>query len=152
MKKIIFIFFALNLFSLSLKAQNNEKIIHVRGDSDCNGDFDIPDNQLNEIFAAACLDKKASYPEGFELLQGFIHNHFKISEDLEQKKGRIIIEFVIEKDGTLSNYKIIKDFGFDSGLEAIRVLKLTKKWIPASHKGKIVRTRFILPISIDNTK
>lgn len=152
MKKVFFILFALNLFILSLEAQNNEKIIHQKGDTDCNGNFDIPDDRLNELFVDVCFDKKASYSEGFELLQGFIHNNFKISKDLEQKKGRIFIEFVIEKDGTLSNYKVIRDLGFDSGLEAIRVLKLTKGWIPASHKGKIVRTKFTLPILIDNTK
>lgn len=150
MKKLYILLFVFNFYSFSITAQNNTKIIQEIRDKDCEGDFDIPDDQLNKIYSQACLEKSVSYSDGFELLQAFISNNFKVDKNLEYKKGRIFIEFVVEKDGTLSNYKVIRDVGFDSGQEAIRVLKLTKGWIPASHKGKTLRTTFSIPISIFN--
>lgn len=145
MRKIFLLLFAFNFFSFSLNAQNNLKVIPQIRDKDCEGNFDIPDDQLDKIYSQACLEKRVSYSDGFELLQGFIRNNFKANEQLEDKKGRIFIEFVVEKDGSLSNYKVIRDLGFGSGLEVIRILKLTKGWQPASHKGKKIRTTFVLP-------
>lgn len=149
MKRLYIIFFIFSFHSVSSIAQNNPKKIEEIRDKDCGGDFEVPNDKLNEIYANVCFEKLAHYSDGYELLNAFIRNNFKVDKNIENKKGRIIIEFIVERDGSLSNYKVIRDLGFNSGLEVIRILKLTKGWVPASHKGKILRTRIIIPILID---
>jgi protein TonB len=63
--------------------------------------------------------------------------------------GKVIVSFVIDTDGSLVDIKVIKDLGYGTGKEAIRVLKLCPKWTPAVHNGKPVRSEFTLPISIN---
>ncbi|MEC4050564.1 energy transducer TonB [Flavobacterium sp. SUN046] len=80
----------------------------------------------------------------------FINNNFKLSEKAPEKlNGKIIIAFSIETDGSLTDFKIIKDLGYGTGEEAIRVLKLTSgKWSPAVKNGVPIKTSFTLPIVI----
>jgi len=61
-------------------------------------------------------------------------------------KGIITVLFVVEKDGTLSNFNLIKNTSKESGEEAIRVLKMGPKWIPGKRKNKIVRSSYTLSI------
>jgi len=63
--------------------------------------------------------------------------------------GRIMVEFVIERDSTLSNIKLIR--GIDEPLDktVIESIKKMPKWIPGINNGCYVRTRFILPVSIE---
>jgi len=56
--------------------------------------------------------------------------------------------FVIEKDGSLADIKVLRDVGFGTGKEAIRVLELCPKWSPAEQNGKRVRCTYSLPISL----
>lgn len=60
------------------------------------------------------------------------------------------VNFVVEKDGNLSNIKVIKDIGHGTGNEAIRVLKKAPKWIPATNNHRLVRTLYYLSIPVDN--
>ena len=62
----------------------------------------------------------------------------------------MIVTFVIEKDGSLTDIKVIRDIGYGTGEEAIRVLKECKKWIPAEQNGQKVRVQYTLPISIQS--
>jgi hypothetical protein len=55
---------------------------------------------------------------------------------------------VIEKDGSLSNFNIVKNTPKEIGEEAIRVLKTTPNWVPGKLKDKIVRSTYVLPITI----
>lgn len=61
---------------------------------------------------------------------------------------RVIVSFVVEKDGSLSDIKVLRDPGFGVGAEAVRVLKAMPKWEPAKQNGAKVRSQFTLPISI----
>ena len=63
--------------------------------------------------------------------------------------GNIYIEFIVERDSSLSNIRVIQ--GIDEPLDKslIEAIKGIPKWIPGVEKGKIVRTRIVLPISIN---
>jgi TonB family protein len=61
-------------------------------------------------------------------------------------QGKVIVEFVVEKDGTLTEIKTIKGIGSGCDEEAERVLRNVKKWIPGSLHGKPVRQKMVLPI------
>ncbi len=64
--------------------------------------------------------------------------------------GLAVISFVVEKDGSVNDFKIVKDPGAGLGEEAMRIVKLMskmdKKWIPGRHRGRDVRVRFNLPV------
>lgn len=62
------------------------------------------------------------------------------------------MEFIVEKDGILSEFKIVKDLGYGIGNEAIRVLKLSPAWTPGSENGKPVRVLYRLPITIQDNE
>jgi len=107
--------------------------------------------QNDSIYSISEVDKKPEFNGGVSKFNRFIVSNFRCGE---QRKfyGKIITEFVIEKDGSLSNFKTINDFGFGSGAEAIRVLKLSPNWIPAEKNGKIVRSIYIFPLEINKSK
>jgi hypothetical protein len=62
--------------------------------------------------------------------------------------GNVLVEFVIERDSSISNVMLIR--GIDKPLDksVLEFIKTMPKWIPGINKGKIVRTRFVLPVSI----
>nr|WP_320000039.1 energy transducer TonB [uncultured Draconibacterium sp.] len=62
--------------------------------------------------------------------------------------GKVYVEFVIEKDGSLSNIKLVQ--GIDKPLDktVVETVKSMQKWIPGINNEKTVRTKFVLPISI----
>ncbi len=96
--------------------------------------------------------KKPEFPGGMEEFYKFVGQRFKISEEASKNKveAKIFTQFMIEKDGSLSEFKIVKDAGYGLGDEAIRVLKLSPKWIPGSENGKPVRILYSLPITIQS--
>lgn len=64
-------------------------------------------------------------------------------------KGTIQISFDVEEDGTLTNFKILKDLSYGTGEAAIDVLRKSGKWKAATKDGKAVKTSFTLPITIN---
>ncbi|HTI57578.1 energy transducer TonB [Mucilaginibacter sp.] len=67
-------------------------------------------------------------------------------------QGKVFITMTVEKDGSLSDIKSVRDIGFGSAEEAIRVLKLSPKWVPGYQNGQPVRVRYTLPISFNLVK
>jgi beta-lactamase regulating signal transducer with metallopeptidase domain len=93
------------------------------------------------------VEKKPQYPGGMGAFYEFVGKNFRMP-DVKDLKGRIFIQFIIEKDGSLTEIKSIRDLGNGTGEEAIRVLKLSPNWIPGQQDGKPVRVLYSLPISI----
>jgi protein TonB len=63
------------------------------------------------------------------------------------KSGRVLVSFVIEKDGRLSNIEIQNGVGYGMDEEALRVLKLAKPWNPGKQNGQPVRVRYVIPMN-----
>ena len=64
-----------------------------------------------------------------------------------EKSGRVLISFVVEKDGTLTDIKILRGPGYGMDEEALRVVKKAPAWTPGIQRGKPVRVAFTLPIN-----
>lgn len=66
-------------------------------------------------------------------------------------QGRVVVTFVVEKDGSISDVKVVRDIGAGCGEEAIRVVnsmdELAGKWIPGKMNGNAARVQFNLPVS-----
>lgn len=61
--------------------------------------------------------------------------------------GRVFVQFVVNKDGSLSDFNVVKGIGLGCDEEAVRVLKKAPNWIPGKQRGKEVRVRMILPVN-----
>jgi beta-lactamase regulating signal transducer with metallopeptidase domain len=98
------------------------------------------------------IETKPEFPGGIMEFYKFVGNSFKMPAHVSNNKinTKIFMQFMIEKDGSLSEFKIIKDAGYGLGDEAIRVLKLSPKWTPGTQDGKPVRVIYDLPITIQS--
>ena len=105
----------------------------------------------NEVYNTAGITEKPDFPGGIMEFYKFVGNNFKTPEQ-PNLKGKVYITFVIEKDGSLSDIKNIRDIGFGTGEEAIRVLKICPNWIPGKLNGVPVRVMYSLPITIQSGK
>lgn len=96
------------------------------------------------------VELKPDYPGGMAEFYKFVGQNFKMPAEATKNKinGKAYVQFIIEKDGSLSEITVLRDAGYGIGAEAIRVLKRSPKWIPGTIKGKPVRVMYSLPISI----
>lgn len=102
-----------------------------------------------EILEGGSVDVKPEFPGGNAEFYKFIAKNYILPEIEGGMRGRVDATFVIEKDGTISNIKIIKDMGFGTGEEAIRVIQKSPKWKPAEQNGRKVRAMFHIPIMLN---
>lgn len=93
------------------------------------------------------VDIKPEYPDGVEAFYKFIAKNFKVPEE-EGLNGKIISTFVIEIDGSITDIKVLQDIGYGSGAEVLKVLSMSKKWIPAKLNDIPVRVLYQFPITI----
>jgi hypothetical protein len=93
------------------------------------------------------FDIDASFPGK---LYNYIGKNFQVPE--ESPKGKVVASFVVEKDGSLSNIRIIIDVGYGSGKEMVRVLRSGPKWIPAEKNGKKVTVTKTISINVTSAE
>ena len=108
--------------------------------------WDAIDEAREDTAIFSIVDQKAQYPQGIDSLKAFIINNLKYPSDDMCVQGRVVIAFVVERDGAITNVDVAR--GVDQALdaEAVRVVSMMPKWIPATNKGKIVRSRYYLPV------
>lgn len=89
-----------------------------------------------------------SFPGGEDAKKKFIKDNLVYPERAKKKgnEGVVYIEFVVERDGSISKPSIKRNIGYDCGEEALRLVKLMPKWEPGMIRGKPVRAQFALPI------
>lgn len=105
-------------------------------------------NVFSEIlYDTAGIDVKPEFQGGMDAFYQFIGKHYNVPK-VKKLDGKVYVTFVIEKDGSLTALKVLRDIGYGTGKEAIRVLMLSPKWIPGEQNGQKVRCMFSLPISI----
>ncbi len=94
------------------------------------------------------VEKSPEFPGGDDSLYAFIGRNIKYPEAAKKNKieGRVFVTFVIEKDGQVSNAKLLRDIGGGCGEEALRVVNSMPKWKPGTQRGNPVRVQFNLPI------
>ena len=89
-----------------------------------------------------------SFPGGEEALYKFIDDNLRYPEEAREVNvmGSVVIRFVVEKDGSISNAAIAREIGCGCGREALRVINMMPRWNPGKKDGKPVRTEFTLPV------
>jgi protein TonB len=105
----------------------------------------------NTVYNTAGIEVKPEYPGGIEKFYNFVQKNYQMPDE-EGLKGKVYVTFVVEKDGSLTDIKVLRDIGYGTGKEAIRVLKSTPKWNPGEQNGKKVRCTYSLPISLQSAE
>ena len=105
----------------------------------------------NSVYSVAGIEVKPDFPGGLQKFGDFIAKNYQTPEE-EGLKGKVYVTFVVEKDGSLTDIKVIRDIGYGTGKEAIRVLNKSPRWTPGEQNGKKVRCTFSLPISIQSAE
>lgn len=101
----------------------------------------------NTIYNTASVQVKPEFPGGISEFLKYVGSNYKVP-DVKGLSGNVYASFVIEKDGSVSDVKVIRDIGNGTGQEAVRVLMNSPKWTPAQQNGKLVRVTFVIPIKI----
>ncbi|WP_395042970.1 energy transducer TonB [Flavobacterium sp.] len=102
------------------------------------------------VVGTGILDEQPDFPGGIDKFRKQVGEKFKTPEIDEATVISVFVSFVIEKDGSMSNIKVLKNPGFGLDIEAIRVLKSIKtKWKPGKIQGQLMRTQYTLPIKIE---
>lgn len=90
------------------------------------------------------IESPPQFPGGsIALLKFFSARLHKIAG---AKNKKVFISFAVEKDGTLSDFKIMRGLGKEADSEALRVIKLSPKWKPATENGIARKVTYMLPI------
>lgn len=97
------------------------------------------------------VEVKPEYPGGMAAFYKYISQNFRVPEVSHDIEARVYVSFVVERDGSLTDIKILRDPGYGTGEEAVRVLKKMPKWKPGVQNGKNVRVAYQLPILIKLT-
>ncbi|HTG67603.1 MAG TPA: energy transducer TonB [Flavobacterium sp.] len=111
----------------------------------CSGQKVIYD--INSVYHLSDIKIKPKFPGGIKELYRFIEDNYKIPA-IVGVKGKLYMVFVVEKDGSLSNIKSLRDLKHGSSEEVIRILKIAPKWIPGEQNGKKVRVHYSIPITV----
>ena len=122
----------------------NEDVVELTTDAET--DQTMPENDTAIVVIS---DVMPEFPGGDEALFAYLSQNINYPTEAKDAKleGRVYVTFVIEKDGQVSNAKILRDIGGGCGEEAIRVVNNMPKWKPGIQDGKPVRTQFNLPVS-----
>lgn len=100
-----------------------------------------------EVFMVA--EQMPEYPGGMKEMLKFLQENVKYPENAMKNnvQGRVIVQFVVEKDGTPTEFKVLRSVDPDLDAEALRVMKAMPKWKPGMQKGQVVRVKFTVPVS-----
>ncbi|UKK57650.1 M56 family metallopeptidase [Prevotella communis] len=95
------------------------------------------------------VEQMPEFPGGQEALMQFLRQEVKYPKEAEEKglQGRVVVRYIIEKDGSISEVEIVKSVNEYLDAEAIRVVKAMPKWKPGKQNGEPVRVKFTIPVT-----
>lgn len=94
------------------------------------------------------VEKKAGPKEGLVTMYKDFVREFTTPKNFNSDEIKVRLKFIVEKDGSFSNITAVNSTNEEVSAEAIRVLKTMPNWNPAENKGEVVRSSFIMPITI----
>lgn len=97
------------------------------------------------------VEQMPEYPGGQQALMNFLRQSVKYPADAKehQIQGRVIAQFIVEKDGSASDRHIVRSVSPELDAEAMRVMSIMPKWEPGKQRGENVRVKYTIPISFN---
>ena len=130
------------------------------GNNTATGSFSAEDGKDTELIrnieigsvdpeAFDVVEQMPEFPGGMEAMMKFLAENVRYPEAAYKagKFGRVLVSFIVEPDGSISNAHVAKKVNDDLDAEAVRVVNSMPKWIPGMQGGKVVRVKFTLPIT-----
>ena len=95
------------------------------------------------------VEQMPQFPGGDVELMKFLSENIKYPEAASKAgtQGRVVAQFIVEADGSISNVKVLKNVSDEIDAEAVRVIKAMPKWKPGMQKGQPVRVKYTIPIT-----
>lgn len=99
-----------------------------------------------EVFQV--VEQMPEFPGGMEKLMEYLSKNIKYPAIAQENniQGRVIVEFVVNKDGSIVEPKVMRSVDNSLDNEAMRVIKSMPKWSPGKQRGKAVRVRYTVPV------
>lgn len=105
-----------------------------------------PEEEVEEVFTI--VEDQPEFPGGMPAFYEFVSKNMKYPAQARRMgvEGRVFVQFVVDKDGTVTEVKAVKGIGAGCDEEAERVLRSSPKFKPGKQRGRAVKVRMVLPI------
>lgn len=109
----------------------------------------VPDDKVYQA-----VEEMPVFPGGIEALMEYLGQNIRYPAEAHKKgtQGRVIVQFVVRKDGSIDNTKVLRSVDPLLDKEAVRVVNTMPKWTPGKQGGKAVNVQFTVPIAFSLTK
>lgn len=151
------LFFALGLLAsvVGVNAQVIDDHLDVAVISDAEHDprgveiFEIPESKPDENSIFQVVEIEPEFPGGMAELMKYLEKNLRYPQICKEQgvQGRVIVQFVVNTDSTITDVNVIKSVNPHLDEEAVRVVKAMPKWNPGKQRGEPVRVRLFLPVT-----
>ena len=126
-----------------IKVVEQDDIVTMEGEVEASAQESPADDAFDVV------EQMPEYPGGPKALMEFLNNNVQYPAEAEKAgiQGRVIATFVVEKDGSISNAKVVKSVDPLLDAEALRVIGAMPNWKPGMQNGKVVRVKYTVPLS-----
>ena len=110
---------------------------------------EIYNEQISQPDVFDKVDEAPQFPGGMAGIMQYLSSNIRYPEDAREAgtQGRVIVSFVVEKDGSISNAKVAKPTYSSLDEEALRVVSAMPNWMPGKQNGEAVRVKYSVPVS-----
>jgi TonB family protein len=108
----------------------------------------LTESAANSDEVYVVVEQMPQYVGGVEALGGFIANNLTYPKDASSKgiEGTVMIQFIVNKDGSVSDVNVLKGISVDCDKEAVRVVEAMPNWVAGKQNGKTVKVKYVVPI------
>ena len=112
------------------------------------GEMEEEEDLEGEAAILNVVEEGPSFPGGMDSLYAWLANNLQYPKIAREHsiEGKVYVTFVVERDGSITYPKILRDIGGGCGEEVLRLVKMMPKWNPSKQRGKTVRVQFNLPV------
>ena len=145
------LFFALGLMAgVVVNAQvidDHLDVAVISGEDDWAEILEVTEPDENGIFQV--VEQQPEFPGGMAELMKYLQKNLRYPQICKEQRvqGRVILQFVVNADSTITDVNVIKSVNPHLDEEAVRVVKAMPKWNPGKQRGEPVRVRFTLPVT-----
>lgn len=137
-----------------MKTQTAIGVLDVKGNDEKDGEVlklketvAQPDPEPEKVFEV--VEQMPSFPGGEKALLEYLGNNIKYPVVAQENgvQGRVVVSFVVERDGSITDVRVVRSVDPSLDKEATRVVKSMPKWIPGKQNGSAVRVKYTVPVS-----
>jgi len=116
------------------------------------GEITVESSAPKKVFTGKVyeiVEDMPTFPGGITELMNYLskNTHYPASTKRDGIQGRVVVSFIVEPDGSISNAKLVRSIDANLDQEALRVVSEMPNWTPGKQGGNAVRVRYSLPIA-----